>query len=150
MGVQGVKFDVDRSRLIECIKEKKGVLMRVAKELGYTQETIIKYVKLDPEITQIVAEARKANKYMRCEACEDYLFNCLSQTEDRSNGLRAAIYYLNNNGKEFGYAHPTTAPADGESAVVERLLKKYDALHDAPLSEQPLDHNDSRVSEELQ
>jgi len=67
----GVKFDVDRSRLIECIKEKKGVLMRVAKELGYTQETIIKYVKLDPEITQIVAEARKANKYMRCEACED-------------------------------------------------------------------------------
>lgn len=148
MGIQGIAFDVPKTRLTRAIKEHKGVITHIAKELGYNQETILKHIRKDPELLEELQGARSSWEEEVLDLAENYLVNSMQQFDDRSSGLSAARFYLNNKGRKRGYTPPSVNPDQGkqEAAVVETILDGFRQLHASTPQAQSKDHGESQTS----
>lgn len=102
MGTSGVPWDATKSQIIESIKKQYGRITYVAKELNCDYITVKRRVDKDPELQQILAEARSGFGETLLDMAESSLMRGLSN-EDPAAYLKAAMYVLNNKGKERGY-----------------------------------------------
>jgi len=125
MGVGGHPFKVHKHLIVEAILKHKGVLKRVGDEFGVTRNTIRLKVNEDPELIEILADARKDYIENLCDDAENVLEIALKKADvDTNNGLKAAFYILNNQGRDRGY----TPPAQAINPVDENYLKRFELL----------------------
>ena len=113
MGISGVPFEKshDKEQIIQCIKKHDGKLSYVAKELGSCHRTLLDYLERHPDVKLVREEAQKAYLNMRLDVCESVLDVLANKVHtDPAHALKAAMYTLNNLGKERGYA-PTEVRA---------------------------------------
>lgn len=147
MGLQGVKNTSSKSDILKAIRDKKGVVTYIYKELGMSHTTFYEILNSDPEYKVALDEARKDLDDTLCDAAENALMFALSQRDDLGSSVRSAQYVLNNKGRKRGYTPPTVMqPADSLKPDIDRVLSGFDKLHSAPLQEQPSSHNESQAS----
>lgn len=147
MGTQGVPWNVPKSRILESIRAKKGVITHICKDLDVHYDTVTRHIKKDPELQEALDLARNEYDDLICDMSENTLLYAVSQREDLSSGIRAAQFVLNNKGRKRGYTPPSVNPDQGkqESAVVDTLLDGFRQLHASQSKEQPLGHSDSQA-----
>lgn len=113
MGIPGVPFEKSHAKeeILESIKKHDGKLSYVAKELGTTHTTLLAYLDRHPDVKQAREEAQKAYLHKRLDVCESVLDVLAGKVHtEPGHALKAAMYTLNNLGKERGYA-PTEVRA---------------------------------------
>ncbi len=107
MGIPGVPFENchEKSVIVDALKKHDGKISYTAKELGCSQETIYRYMDRHPDVREAREQAQKAYLNKRLDVCESVLDVLANKVHtDPSHALKAAMYTLNNLGKERGYA----------------------------------------------
>ncbi len=122
MGTPGVPFEPNRQKIVESIKKHKGVVTHMCKELHAQHGTLIKYINNDPELKQMLLEARHAYAEELCDYSEEGILYTVKQREDLSSCISAAKFVLNNIGRKRGYSPIPTSPGDERSPAVEFAL----------------------------
>jgi len=121
MGTPGVPLNIDKDRILEAIKRRKGVITHICKELDITHETCLKHIRKDPDLVKALSDARHEMDDLMCDAAESTLLRAVTQSDDLGNALKGSMYILNNKGRGRGYAPPT-------ETVTDELMKQA-ALH---------------------
>jgi len=105
MGTPGVPWKMAKSRILEVIKKKKGVVAQICKELDIAFETYVKHIKNKEEFKEAIDNARNDYDTTIADMAENALMRGL-QDEDPNAYLKSAMYVLNNKGRDRGYNHP--------------------------------------------
>jgi hypothetical protein len=125
MGTPGVPFNIKKSRILESIKKKKGVVTQILLDLDIAYDTYAKHIRDNPELKEAIDSARNDFDDTICDMAETALMRSLKQEQDLSASLSSAKFVLNNKGKKRGYSAPT-----GEQTfqiTCSDLPKKYAA-----------------------
>jgi hypothetical protein len=105
MGTPGVKFHITKQDLSDLIVKKNGRLVYVCQELGMGRQWLHERMKQEPELYEVVAQARKHYCEALTTVAEDGLMYYMSRREEYPNqALRAIMFVLNNLGKDIGYS----------------------------------------------
>lgn len=113
MGISGVPFEKSHAKIdiIESLKKHDGKLSYVAKELGTTYTSLLAYLERHPDVKEVRENAQKAYLHKRLDVCESVLDVLANKVHtDPAYALKAAMYTLNNLGKDRGFA-PTEVRA---------------------------------------
>lgn len=113
MGIPGVPFEKSHSKdeIVTSLKKHDGKLSYVAKELGCCHTSLLDYLKRHPDVKLVREEAQKSYLNKRLDVCESVLDVLANKVHtDPAHALKAAMYTLNNLGKDRGFA-PTEVRA---------------------------------------
>jgi broad-specificity NMP kinase len=121
MGTPGVPFNIPKSRILETIKKKKGVVTQICLELDIAYDTYAKHIKSDPELKSAIDVARNDYDETICDLAETALMRALNQEQDLSASLSSAKFVLNNKGKKRGYS-PIPVVADNKEAELAGIV----------------------------
>lgn len=113
MGIPGVPFESchEKQEILDALKKHDGKISYVAKEIGCSQDTIYRYMERHPDVREARKAAQKAYLNKRLDVCESVLDVLANKVHtDPAHALKAAMYTLNNLGKERGFA-PTEVRA---------------------------------------
>ncbi len=119
MGLGGVPWEppVD---IFSAIKKHHGVVTHVVKELDCCPETFYRYVRKHPEIQKYLDEQRKVLVNKKLDVAENVLYKKMADDSSQDQ-LKAAIYYLNNQGKDRNYAHPDADKHNSDSFSIKQI-----------------------------
>jgi hypothetical protein len=106
MGTPGVPFNIPKSRILEIIKKKKGVVTQICSALKIDWKTYHKHIYKNPELKEALDIARQDYDETICDLAETTLMRVLKQQEDLSASISSAKFVLNNKGKSRGYTPP--------------------------------------------
>lgn len=132
MGVPGVPIKINPSEIAEAIKKYRGVVSRIHPALGMSHDTFYKLLKKHPSLKEALDEARETHTLELVDGAENALVKALSQ-DDMSIALKAAMYVLNNKGRDRGYNHPNAevkqvSLPDIAEAYEKRLITQPDFI----------------------
>lgn len=123
MGVSGVPWKCEKSRIIEALKRNKGVMTRTCAELDCDYTTLKKRINADPELIEILSDARHTFDNTLLDMAENTLMYAMGlQKTEIHAALKASFYALNNKGRERGYQR-IKGDDDGSETPVEALKK---------------------------
>ncbi len=109
MGTQGVPLNIPKSLICEAIKKWNGKATLLARDLKCSYAAIKRIIDKDPELVQLMNDARIDKDNLLNDLAEDALQHCLEQVkDDRTNALKSAMYVLNSKGAERNYYAPNT------------------------------------------
>lgn len=100
MGCQGVPWNVPKSVIITALKTAKGRIYKASEALDCDHSTLLKHIKKDPELVELLSDLRASKYDWMLDKSEDKISEALEQMEDLSNGLKAAFFVLNSKGKD--------------------------------------------------
>lgn len=116
---------------ILALIEKHGIALDVYTELGISHTTFYKLMKDNPDMQEALDKARKKLMERKCDEAEKVLFKLMKRVDEDEKlarlSLNSAQYYLNNQGKQRGYAHPKTV--DTVSKTLEELDTNITIAH---------------------
>lgn len=126
MGTSGVPFSIPKSRILECIKKKKGVVTQICAELEIAFDTYAKHIRDNPELKKAIDDARNDFDTTICDMAETALMRALNQKDDLPSALSSAKFVLNNKGRSRGYCPPTvsTQPIDLDLNAISRGISE--------------------------
>lgn len=107
MGTPGVPWKAPKSVILECIKNRKGVVTHICADLHIAYDTYAKHIKNDPELKEAIDTARNDYETTLCDMAETALMRALNQKDDLSAAISSAKFVLNNRGRKRGYTPPT-------------------------------------------
>lgn len=124
-------FDqVSKDDILESIK-KHGIAVDVYTELGFSHTTFYNLMKEHPDLQEAMDDARKKMLERKCDEAEKVLFKLMKRADEDEKiaklSLNSAQYYLNNQGKQRGYAHPKAV--DTVSKTLEELDTNITIAH---------------------
>lgn len=121
---------IPKEEILELI-EKHGIALEVYTELGISHTTFYRLMKEHPEMQEALDNARKKLLDRKCDEAEKVLFKLMKRVDDDEKlarlSLNSAQYYLNNQGKQRGYAHPKSV--DTVSKTLEELDTNITIAH---------------------
>lgn len=123
MGTPGVPW-IPKQPIDAVLRKHRGVLSHAAKELELDHHTLLHHIRKDPALVTLLAQLRNGFVQDGLDIAEGVLFKKMSN-DTSSQQLQAAIYYLNNQGKSLGYAHP-----DAQQSVPEHVTQQAKELMD--------------------
>jgi len=109
MGTPGVPWVKDPQVIAAAIKKHKGRLTHVCKDptIDCQYETLKRRIDQLPELQALVSDCRNHWVNSTMDKAEDVLNTLMDDIkEDRACALKAAMFSLNNLGKDRGYAAP--------------------------------------------
>jgi hypothetical protein len=109
MGTSGVPWSKDRNTIIEAIKRHKGRITLIAKDplINCHFQTIQKRINADEELKELLCHYRNDWVESTLNQAEDVLKQAMDMViEEPGVALKSAMFFLNNQGKERGYASP--------------------------------------------
>lgn len=116
---------------IRKIIEKHGIALDVYTELNISSSTFYRLLKAHPDLQESLDEARKKLIEMKCDEAEKVLFKLMKRADEDEKmaklSLNSAQYYLNNQGKGRGYAHPKAS--DTVSKTLEEIDTNIEIAH---------------------
>jgi hypothetical protein len=116
---------------ILALIEKHGIALDVYTELGISHTTFYKLMKDNPDMQEALENARKKLQERKCDEAEKVLFKLMKRVDEDEKiarlSLNSAQYYLNNQGKQRGYAHPKAV--DTVSKTLEELDTNIQVAH---------------------
>lgn len=121
MGTPGVPWNVTKDQIVASIKKQFGRLTYVARELDCDYSTVKKRVDKDPELQQILADARNGFGENLLDLAESALLKGL-HSEESNAYLKSAFFVLNNKGRERGYTPPSAAIVPNDSSESIRIV----------------------------
>lgn len=113
---------VSNEDILEALEKTLGNVRQAAKLLGYEYNTgpIFKRLKNHPDLRDALTEIRRNRAHMECDFAEDTVSYAMQQRErDLPTSLKAAIYTLNNLGKDRGYCHPDEIKREKDEGLVD-------------------------------
>jgi hypothetical protein len=149
MGTQGVPLSYDRSYICEIIKKRKGVITHICEDLDVSHAAILRYIKNDPDLDQLLKEARHHYSDTLCDLAEGTLLFTVGQREDLTAALRSAQFILNNQGRNRGYTPPTMQAAGEEQRVdLKNMSEAMKLVRSELQAERQACQNDSKALKE--
>lgn len=115
---------VTNEDIIEALEKTMGNIRHAAKLLGYDYNTgpIFKRLKRHPEMREALEEIRRNRATVECDFAEDTVSYAMQQRErDLATSLKAAIFTLNNLGKDRGYCHPDDVRKEEDKGLVDLI-----------------------------
>lgn len=121
---------ISKEKILQTI-EKHGIALDVYTELNISSSTFYKILKEHPDLQEALDNARKKLIERKCDEAEKVLFKLMKRVDEDEKlarlSLNSAQYYLNNQGKQRGYAHPKTV--DTVSKTLEELDTNITIAH---------------------
>ena len=92
--VSGV--ECDKSKIIEAIHAKRGIIEHAAKHAGITPQTIYAWMKKDQDVAKAIEEARENNRLERIDKDENLVQEAYRAMDYllRSNDVTATIFSM--------------------------------------------------------
>ena len=109
MGTQGVPWEKDNLIISAAIKKHKGRISHIAKDptINCAINTVRTRINTTPELKAEIDDVRQHWVEDTVDKAEDVLNTLMDDIkEDRACALKAAMFSLNNLGKDRGYAAP--------------------------------------------
>lgn len=109
MGTSGVPWNKDRNTIIDAIKRHKGRITAICKDplIDCHFQTVKKRIDADEELKELLSHYRNDWVDTTLDQAEDVLKQTMDMIiEEPGIALKSAMFFLNNQGKERGYASP--------------------------------------------
>ena len=104
MGTPGVPFDVPKDKIVTALKNAKGVIEKTAIELKYAPNTVLRHIKKDPELVELLANLRSDYEETLLNLAEGVVETALrNHATDANNAVKMAMFTLNARGRERGW-----------------------------------------------
>ena len=111
--------------IIALFYETRGKVSHVAAKLGCASSALYNLINEDPNMAAELQKAREMARDDRIDDCETYAETIAERYEDdASNGLKAAIYFMNTHGKHRGYGKDVVDVGEELKQMRELLAQK--------------------------
>src|SRR5678809_1190649 len=117
MGTPGVPWNKDNATIVTAIKKHKGRLTHIAKDptIDCAVITVRTRINNTPELKDLLQDVRNHWVESTLDKAEDVLTTLMDGVqEDRGCALKAAMFALNNLGKERGYSEKKKKAANAQ------------------------------------
>lgn len=121
MGVGGVAFSPKLSDISNAIRAHYGVLSEVAKQFNVQRSVIYDYIKLHPELNELIKEMREHYVELMCDRAENKLMQLIAQDDEQSVAFKALQFALNNQGRKRNYNHPEVEAMTKALGVLDKV-----------------------------
>lgn len=131
MGQSGLNLykQVTKTEILSALKKNQGIMTYTARELGISYNTLKKYTDMDPELRDALKQQRQEyieGRKDKAEKVLDYLIGNLKNNPKLA--FNSAVYVLNNQGKDRGYAHPQASDTTIKDSFTE--WQKHQEMRD--------------------
>jgi hypothetical protein len=104
MGISGVVWNPKKEEVLESLKKHGGVITHAAKALKVDRRTLRAYVKRSDELSAELEDLRFHYNEELLDGAEETLRHAVYQREDLAHSLKAAMFILNNKGRQRGWS----------------------------------------------
>ena len=112
-------------RIIEVLRETYGKVSHAAKKLGVSEYGMYQVIDRNPHIKDIIEDARRIGREGEIDDRELYIKEFSERYEgDATNGLKAAIYFLNTHGGSRGWGKDTPELSEEVAKLREVVQNK--------------------------
>lgn len=107
MATPGSPWIVNKTQIVQALKEQKGRLTYVARFFNVDYKTLRKKIDEDSELTELVSDLRNDFENTILDKAESCVLNAIDSS-DLNNSLKSAFYVLNSKGKVRGWTNTLT------------------------------------------